>query len=82
MSDNDELPRTLREPGAHYVVGGEGRPVAVLLTPAEYDHYLDLLDDEADNHDEQLAARLAQAAGPSTPDERQSLRDYLLTSSV
>jgi len=28
-----------------------GHPVAVLLTLKEYEHYLDLLDDEADSQD-------------------------------
>ena len=67
---------TLREHGARYVVGTEGRPVAVLLTLEEYDHYLDLLDDEADSQDDELAARLVQSARP-TREERQSFRDYL-----
>jgi PHD/YefM family antitoxin component YafN of YafNO toxin-antitoxin module len=54
--------RTLREQTAQYVVGTQGRPVAVLLTLEEYGHYLDLLDDEADSQDAQLTARLAQAS--------------------
>ncbi len=79
MSENssDTLVRTLRERGARYVVGTEGHPVAVLLTLEEYDHYLDLLDDEADSQDDELAARLAQAATRPTHGERQSFRDYL-----
>jgi hypothetical protein len=32
------------------------------LTLQEYNRYLDLLDDQADSHDAELAARLAQAA--------------------
>lgn len=32
---SDALVHTLRERGAHYVVGTEGRPVAVLLTLEE-----------------------------------------------
>jgi len=70
MSENpsDNLVHTLRELGARYVVGTEGHPVAVLLTLEEYDHYLDLLDDEADSQDNELAARLAQAAArPTNP---------------
>jgi len=79
MSENpsDDLVHTLRERGARYVVGTEGHPVAVLLTLEEYDHYLDLLDDEADSQDPELAARLAQAAVRPTRKERQSFRDYL-----
>ncbi len=82
MSENqsDVLVHTLRECGARYVVGTEGHPVAILLTLEEYDHYLDLLDDEADSQDAELAARLAQAAvRPTHPthNERQSFRDYL-----
>jgi len=51
MSENpsDDLVHTLRERGARYIVGTEGHPVAVILTLEEYDHYLDLLDDEADS---------------------------------
>ena len=74
---SDNLVRTLREHGARYVVGTEGHPVAVLLTLEEYEHYLDLLDDEADSQDPELAARLAQAAVRPTRKERQSFRDYL-----
>jgi len=79
MSENpsDDLVQTLRERGARYVVGTEGHPVAVLLTLDEYDHYLDLLDDEADSRDDELAMRLVQAAAQPTREERQSFRDYL-----
>jgi len=51
--------------------------VAVLLTLEEYDHYLDLLDDETHSRDDELAARLVQAATRPTREERQSFRDYL-----
>lgn len=74
---SDELVRTLRERSAHYVVGTGGQPVAVLLALDEYEHYLDLLDDEADSQDDELAARLAQAATQPTGEERSSFRDYL-----
>ncbi|MDW8215331.1 MAG: hypothetical protein RMJ55_17395, partial [Roseiflexaceae bacterium] len=62
MTENpaDDLVQTLRTRGAHYVIGAEGRPIAVLLTLEEYEHYLDLLDDEADSQDEEIASRLAQ----------------------
>ena len=62
MSENpsDDLVHSLREAGAHYVVDTRGQPVAVLLTLDEYEHYLDLLDDEADSQDEELASRLEQ----------------------
>jgi len=79
MSENpsEDLVHTLRERGACYVVGTKGHPVAVLLTLKEYDHYLDLLDDEADSQDDELAVRLAQAAAEPTGEERQAFRDYL-----
>ena len=76
-SPSDDLVHTLREQGARYVVGGEGQPVAVLLSIDEYDHYLDLLDDEADSQDDELAARLTQAAVRPKTGERLSFRDYL-----
>ena len=76
-NSSDTLVHTLRERGARYVVGTEGHPVAVLLTLEEYDHYLDLLDDEADSQDTELAARLAQAAVWPTHEEHQSFRDHL-----
>jgi len=77
MSDNlsNDLVHTLREHGARYVTGTKGNPVAVLLTLEEYGHYLDLLDDEADSQDSELAARLVQAAAQPTREERQSFRD-------
>jgi PHD/YefM family antitoxin component YafN of YafNO toxin-antitoxin module len=74
---SDDFVQTLRERGAHYVVGTEGRPVAVLLALEEYEHYLDLLDDEADSQDAELTTRLAQAATRPPDEERQSFRDYL-----
>ncbi len=74
---SDDLIHTMREHGARYVVGAEGRPVAVLLTLEEYEHYLDLLDDEADSQDEELAARLLRAAAQPARGKRQSFRDYL-----
>ena len=80
MSENpsDNLVHTLRELDARYVVGTQGYPVAVLLTLEEYDHYLDLLDDEADSQDDELAVRLAQAAaGLPNNEKRPSFRDYL-----
>jgi PHD/YefM family antitoxin component YafN of YafNO toxin-antitoxin module len=78
MSPNasDDLIHTLRESGAHYVVDTQGQPVAVLLTMEEYEHYLDLLDDEADSQDKELADRLEQAAQP-TRGERVSFQAYL-----
>jgi hypothetical protein len=73
----DRLDRALRERGARYVVDTQGQALAVLLTMEEYDHYLDLLDDEADSQDAELAARLDQASTQSAGDERQAFRDYL-----
>jgi PHD/YefM family antitoxin component YafN of YafNO toxin-antitoxin module len=73
----DLLEQTLRERGARYVVGTQGQPVAVLLSIDEYEHHLDLLDDEADSQDKELAARLAQATTWSHDHERQDFREYL-----
>lgn len=79
MSDNSskDPARTIREHGARYVVGSEGQPVAVLLTLEEYEHYLDLLDDEADGQDDELSRRLDQATARPARKKRQSFRDYL-----
>jgi PHD/YefM family antitoxin component YafN of YafNO toxin-antitoxin module len=75
MSENPshDLIHILRERGAHYVIDTQGHPVAVLLTLEEYDHYLDLLDDEADSQNHELALRLEAAAQP-TSGERQYFR--------
>jgi PHD/YefM family antitoxin component YafN of YafNO toxin-antitoxin module len=70
-------PRTVRETGAQYIVNADGQRIAVLLSIQEYEHYLDLLDDEADSQDTELAARLAQASSRPTGGERQPFRDYL-----
>lgn len=59
------------------MVDVEQQPVAVLLSLTEYEHYLDLLDDEEDSQDPDLAMRLAQAADSPAPRERLSFRDYL-----
>jgi len=72
-----EIIQTLHERGARYVVDVAQQPVAVLLSLAEYEHYLDLLDDEEDSRDPDLAMRLAQATEPPGPRERLSFRDYL-----
>ena len=76
-SVTDDLLRTLRERGARYVVDTQGQPLAVLLTLEEYGHYLDLLDDEADSQDAELATRLAQASAQPTGGERQAFHDCL-----
>ena len=73
----DNLVHTLRERGARYIVDTQGQALAVLLTLEEYEHYLNLLDDEADSQDDELAARLAQATEHPTGGERQAFRDYL-----
>ena len=73
----ENLGRTLRERGARYVVDTQGQPLAVLLTLEEYEHYLDLLDDEADSQDADLVARLEQATAQPTGGERQAFRDYV-----
>jgi len=78
MSEHsNDLARTLREQGARYVVDTQGQAIAVLLTLEEYEHYLDLLDDQADSQDADLAARLTQAAAQPAGGERQAFRDYL-----
>lgn len=75
LKPSNHLACTLREQAAHYVT--QGQPVAVLLTLEEYEHYLDLLDDEADSQNEALAARLIQASARPTRKERLSFPDYL-----
>ncbi len=70
------LSKTVGEQGGRYVVDAQNRPVAVLLTLEEYEHYLDLLDDEADSQDQDLHVRLDRAATqPETA--RLSLHEYL-----
>jgi PHD/YefM family antitoxin component YafN of YafNO toxin-antitoxin module len=73
----EAMSKALREGGARYVVDDQSRPVAVLLTLEEYDHYLDLLDDEEDSQDEDLRARLTLAAEPQADVARLPLREYL-----
>ena len=68
--------RTLREQGARYVVTTQGQPVGVLLSLEEYEQFLDLLDDEADSQDAELAARLERAATPARRQMRLSFREY------
>jgi len=68
--------RALREQGARYVVTAQGQPVGVLLTLEDYARYLDLLDDEADSQDSELAARLDRAATPSRRQKRLAFQEY------
>lgn len=68
--------RELVESENRFITNRQGQTVAVLLTIQEYEHYLDLLDDESDSQDNELAARLADAARPGG-EERQSFQDYL-----
>jgi hypothetical protein len=75
--ESNEPLDALREQGTHYVVDTQGRPIGVLLTLQEYAHYLDLLENEADSQDEELAKRLKQAQAPSPGEVRESFRDYL-----
>jgi len=72
-----EQAQPLQERNARYVVDTEGQPIAVLLTIEEYEHYLDLLDDEMDSQDGELAARLTQAATQPIGGEHLAFRDYL-----
>jgi len=67
----------MRDTDVQYVVDTEGQCIAVLLPVEEYEHYLDLLQNEADSQDPELAERLAQAAAQSTTAERRPLRDQL-----
>jgi PHD/YefM family antitoxin component YafN of YafNO toxin-antitoxin module len=73
----DHSTRTVREIGVQYVVNADGKRTAVLLPIEEYEHYLDLLEDEVDSQDAELAARLAQASGQPSGGERLPFRDYL-----
>jgi predicted nucleic acid-binding protein len=73
----EDQSRILQERNARYVVDTQGQPIAVLLTIEEYEHYLDLLDDEMDSQDGELAARLTQAATQPIGGERLAFRDYL-----
>ena len=75
MSEN--WSHILRDRNARYVVDKQGQPIAILLTIEEYEHYLDLLDDEMDRQDDELTARLTQAASQPTGSQRQAFRDYL-----
>ena len=68
--------RALREQGARYVVGTQGQPIAVLLTLEEYDRHLDLLDDETDSQNADLAARLARASTRPVRQERLAFREH------
>ena len=74
---NDEFTAMLREQGVQYVVDSAGQPVAVLLAVEEYEHYLDLMEDEADSQDAELAQRLT-AAAQSSREERLSFREYMV----
>ena len=74
---SDELTSALRKRGVHDVVAMGGQPVGVLLALDEYEHYLDLLEDEADSQDPELARRLVQAASQSVGEERIDFRAYL-----
>jgi PHD/YefM family antitoxin component YafN of YafNO toxin-antitoxin module len=76
QSKSDEFVAILREQGVQYVVDTAGQPVAVLLAVEEYEHYLDLMEDEADSQDAELAARLS-AAAQSEGEERLSFREYI-----
>jgi len=71
------LSHILRERGVQYVVDAEQRLVAVLLPMEEYEHYLDMLEDEMDSEDEELAAKLAQAAERPEDEDRLTFREHL-----
>lgn len=75
--DEDTIIKAVCERGGQYVVDAQQRLVGVLISWEEYEHYLDLLDDEEDSQDGELAERLTRAASSSAPGERPSLRDYL-----
>jgi hypothetical protein len=69
------------EPGegvaVQFVVTPDGQHIAALLPIETYNHYLELLEDEADSQNAELATRLEQAAKQPVDTERQSFRDYL-----
>ncbi len=76
MEKRSNKSNALRDQESRYVVDAQGQPVAVLLTIEGYEHYLDLLEDEADSMDEEIAARLNEAV--SSPGmKRLSFREYL-----
>lgn len=74
--------RTLREQGARYVLSTQGQPVGVLLSLEEYERFLDLLDDEADSQDAELAVRLERAATPARRPKRLSFQEYAFSTAL
>jgi prevent-host-death family protein len=68
--------RRVRDTGERVVMEQQGELVAALISVQDYEHYLDLLDDEADSEDAELAGRLALAAD-SSAGGREPFRDYL-----
>ena len=76
MNEEDTIVKALREVGPRYIANSQQQLVGFLLTPEEYEDYLEMLEDRADSQDEDLARRLMQAAiAPAA--ERPTLRDYL-----
>lgn len=76
MDEEDMITKALREVGPRYIADSQQRLVGFLLTPEEYEDYLEMLEDRIDSQDEDLARRLTQAA--ITPAiERPTLREYL-----
>lgn len=69
--------QVINPPAIQFIVTPDGQRVAAVLPIEVYHHYLELLEDEADSQDTELATRLEQAANPSSPSEGQSFRDYL-----
>ncbi len=76
MNEEDKITKALREVGPRYIMDSQQRLVGFLLTPEEYEDYLEMLEDRADSQDADLARRLTQAAVTPTA-ERPTLRDYL-----
>ncbi len=79
MSQNQTPNQLIVEPesAVQFVVTPDGQRIAALLPIEIYNHYLELLEDEADSQNAELATRLEQAAKQPVDTERQSFRDYL-----
>ena len=76
MNEEDTITKALREVGPRYIADSQQRLLGFLLTPEEYEDYLEMLADRTDSQDDDLARRLTQAAvAPAA--ERPMLRDYL-----
>jgi hypothetical protein len=71
---SSDMAQILRERGARYVVDANNRPVAVLLTPEEYQHYLDLV---AHTRQGVPGRQLLRFAGAIPPDDLDLMRQAI-----